>query len=180
MREPTGISEKPTESAVRGRLESLDALRGLDMFLLVGLAGIFRALPKLSDNTVFNFLTQQCYHPEWHGFTLWDLVFPLFIFIVGVAMPFSFARRLQQQGGRRRLYKHVVIRTVVLFLLGLLFWGTPGGTHPDWGYYSVLYRIGISYFFAAIIMLNTKPKGQVVWALGLLIGYWIIMKLPAP
>ena len=174
--------DKPSEdSSAVGRLQSLDALRGLDMFLLVGLGGILRALPQVSDNAVFNFLAQQCRHPEWHGFTLWDLIFPLFIFIVGVAMPYSFGKRLQQANGKRNLYIHIVVRTVVLFLLGLVFWGTPGGAHPTWGYYSVLYRIGISYFFAAIIMLNAKPRGQALWAFGLVIGYWLVMRfVPVP
>lgn len=145
------------------------------MFLLVGFGGIFRALPKLSDNAVFRFLSEQCSHAKWHGFTLWDLIFPLFIFIIGVAMPFAFARRLQQENGRIRLYKHILFRTIILFLLGLVYWGTPGGAHPSWGYYSVLYRIGICYFFAGIIVLNTRPRGQAIWAFGLLVSYWLAM-----
>jgi len=181
MDKPARTDESPIDFAASGRLQSLDALRGFDMFLLVGLGGIFRALPELSDNTLFNFLAQQCEHPEWHGFTLWDLIFPLFIFVVGVAMPFSFTKRLQQENGKRRLYKHIMIRTIILSLLGLVYWGTPGGAHPQWGYYSVLYRIGISYFFAAIIMVNTRPRGQAIWALGLPVGYWLIMRfVPVP
>ena len=181
MGKPNATDEKNVGPTFSGRLVSLDALRGLDMFLLVGLGGIFRSLPKLSDNAVCNFLSQQCQHPKWHGFTLWDLIFPLFIFIVGVVMPFSFTKRLQKQNGRKRLYIHIIVRTIVLFLLGLVFWGTPGGAHPNYGYYSVLYRIGISYFFAAIITLNAKPKGQTIWAFGLLIGYWLIMRfVPVP
>lgn len=181
MRELTCVDEQSEDSSAVGRLQSLDALRGLDMFLLVGFGGILRALPQVSDNVVFNFLAQQCRHPEWHGFTLWDLIFPLFIFIVGVAMPYSFDKRLQQAGGKRKLYMHIVVRTVALFLLGLVFWGSPGGAHPTWGYYSVLYRIGISYFFGAIIILNTKPRGQALWAFGLMLGYWLVMRfIPVP
>jgi len=80
---------------------SLDALRGLDMFFLVGLAGIFRSLPKLSNNKPFNWLANQCIHPEWEGFTAYDLIFPMFIFIVGVAMPFSFSKRIEKKGGKK-------------------------------------------------------------------------------
>jgi predicted acyltransferase len=179
--EKSRIGEPSKNPSAPSRLQSLDALRGFDMFLLIGFGGILRALPQVSDNAVFNFLAQQCSHPKWHGFTLWDLIFPLFIFIVGVAMPYSFGKRLQRTGGKKKLYVHIVVRTIVLFVLGLVFWGTPGGAHPTWGYYSVLYRIGISYFFGAIIILNAKPRGQAFWAFGLVIGYWLVMRfVPVP
>ncbi|NLY00008.1 MAG: DUF5009 domain-containing protein [Rhodopirellula sp.] len=167
--------------AGQDRLMSLDALRGADMFLLVGLAGIFRTLPEISDNAAFHFLSEQSRHPEWHGFTLYDLIFPLFIFIVGVAVPFSIEKRLQRDPKRWPLYRHIVVRAVALALLGLVYWGTPGGAHPTWGYYSVLYRIGICFFFAALITMHTRPRGQVLWAVGLLIGYWLATRyLPVP
>jgi predicted acyltransferase len=162
------------------RLMSLDALRGADMFLLVGLADIFRSLPEISDNAVFRFLNEQCRHPEWHGFTLYDLIFPLFIFIVGVSMVFSFEKRRQRRG-RRHLYWHIFVRSVALAVLGLVFWGTPGGAHPTWGYYSVLYRIAISFLFAALIVMHFRPWGQALWAFGLLAAYWLVTQcVPVP
>jgi len=174
---PASTASKPPS----GRLVSLDALRGLDMFFLVGFAGIFRALPKLSDNAVFQFLADQCHHPKWHGYTAWDQVFPLFIFMMGVAMPFSFAKRVKA-GEKNSIYKHVAFRAVVLFLLGLVYWGNPlGSDNSGWGYYSVLYRIGFSYFFASLIVLNCKAKGQALWAFGLVIGYFVALRfIPVP
>ena len=170
-----------SKSSLSGRLLSLDALRGLDMFLLVGMEGIFRALPKLSDNAVNNWLANQFQHPEWQGFTIYDLIFPMFIFIVGAAMPFSFSKRLNQPGGKRKLFKHVLSRTITLAILGAVLWGTPWGAHPFWGFYSVLFRIGVSYFFAAVIMMNTNIRGQIYWTFGLLIGYWLLMRfVPVP
>jgi predicted acyltransferase len=164
-----------------GRLLSLDALRGLDMFFLVGLGGIFRALPKLSDTPLNNWLALQCKHPAWLGFTAWDLIFPMFIFIVGVAMPFSFSKRLQQEGGKKELFKHVLIRAIILTILGAVLNEKPWGADPQYGYYSVLYRIGFSYFFAALIMMNTNIRGQASWAFGLLIGYWMLIRfVPVP
>ncbi len=163
-----------------GRLMSLDALRGLDMLLLVGIGGIFRALPELSDHPKIQALVEQCRHPEWQGFTLWDLIFPLFIFIVGVSMPLSLTKR-SERDGKAAVYRHVLFRAVALGLLGLVYWGTPGGVHPSWGYYSVLYRIGFAYLFAALILLNFRPKGQLAWALGLIGGYWLVMRFtPVP
>lgn len=165
----------------KNRLLSLDALRGLDMFFLIGLAGIFRALAKFSENAFTNWLANQAVHPDWQGFTAYDLIFPMFIFIVGVAMPFSFSKRLEKEGGKRELFKHVLIRTVILTILGIILWQTPGGAHPQYGFYSVLYRIGFSYFFAAIILMNTGIRGQIYWTFGILIGYWLLIRfVPVP
>ena len=175
------MNKSDNKSLDKGRMMSLDALRGLDMFFLVGLAGIFQALPKVSDNSLNNWLANQCQHPEWQGFTTYDLIFPMFIFIVGVSMSFSFSKRLEQEGGKRNLFKHVLTRTIILAVLGVILWQTPGGAHPYYGFYSVLYRIGFSYFFAALIMINTNIRGQIYWAFGLLIGYWIVMRfVPVP
>lgn len=163
------------------RLMSLDALRGLDMFFLVGFSGIFRALPKYSDNPSFQFLADQCRHPEWHGFTAWDQIFPLFIFMMGVAMPFSFAKRIER-GEKKSIYKHVAFRAVVLFVLGLVYWGNPlGSENHGFGYYSVLYRIGFAYFFGSLIVLNCKARGQALWAFGLVLAYYLAMRfIPVP
>ncbi len=93
------------------RLKSLDALRGLDMIFLVGLAGMFRSLPDISENVVFVWLANQTRHPEWQGFTAYDIIFPLFIFIVGVAIPFSFNKRLARNNRKSDLIKHVFFRS---------------------------------------------------------------------
>lgn len=166
---------------LQGRLTSLDALRGLDMFLLVGLGSIFRAFENIWDTPFFNWLENQCHHPQWHGFTLWDLIFPMFIFIVGVAMPFSFTKRLKEEGGKKKLFRHVVIRAVVLIILGLVRHKEPFGIAETYGFYSVLYRIAVSYFFAALIMMNTGIKGQAYWAFGLMAFYFLLLRfVPVP
>ena len=170
------MNDQIRQNTVSKRLVSLDALRGLDMFFLVAIGPILRSLPQISDNSLFKWLAYQCTHPEWYGFTAWDLVFPMFIFVVGAAMPFSFTKRLNQEGGKRRLIKHVLIRSIVLSVLGVVLWTSPGGPHPVWGYYSVLYRIGFAYFFAAVIMMNTSIRGQIYWAFGILIGYWLLLR----
>ena len=85
-----------------GRLVSLDALRGFDMLFLVGIAGVFQTLPKLSDNALFTWLAGQCEHTVWHGFHLYDLIFPLFIFMVGASLPFALTKRLQKGYSRNR------------------------------------------------------------------------------
>ncbi len=172
--------DKSNSPVLNQRLISLDALRGLDMFFLVGIAAIFESLPKISDNRFFVWLATQCEHPAWQGFTMYDIVFPMFIFIVGAAMPFSFSKRIEKDG-KKGLYKHILIRSVTLAIIGVILWQQPGGAHPHWGYYSVLYRIGFSYFFAAVIFLNTNVRGVIYWAFGLSISYWLLLRfVPVP
>jgi len=162
------------------RLLSLDALRGFDMLFLVGITGILRSLPEMSNNKLLIWLANQTKHPEWHGFTAYDVIFPLFIFIVGVAISFSFPHRKYNNGGKS-LTKHVLFRTVTLSVLGVVLWQIPGGAHPTYGFYSVLYRIGFSYFFTSLIFVKTDIHGQIRWAFGILIGYWIAMRfVPVP
>lgn len=178
-RADTGLTITDLPAPVR--LMSLDALRGVDMFFLVGFSGIFRALPKYSDHPAFQFLSDQCRHPEWHGFTAWDQIFPLFIFLMGVAMPFSFAKRLER-GEIKSIYKHVAFRAVALFVLGIIYWGNPlGADNHGFGYYSVLYRIGFAYLFGSLIVLNCSARGQALWAFGLVITYFLAMRfIPVP
>ena len=89
---------------IHGRLMSLDALRGLDMLFLVGISGVFLALGKSYDNAFLKFLASQCEHTIWHGFHIYDLIFPLFIFMVGVSMPFAISKRIQDGYSRKKLY----------------------------------------------------------------------------
>lgn len=168
----------PVESR---RLKSLDALRGLDMLLLVGIGGVLRALPEWWDNPVFRTLAAQTRHAEWHGFHLWDLIFPLFIFIVGASLPFSINNRLDQGASRKGLYINILRRAVILFLFGLVMngWLQLDFSNPKWT--GVLQRISIAYFFAAIIVMNTRVRGQAIAAGSLLIVYWLLMILvPVP
>src|SRR5699024_1533384 len=77
--------------------------------------------------------------------------------------------------------KHIFIRTIILMVLGVIMWQRPGFAHPQWGYYSVLYRIGFAYFFASIIVLNTRISGQVLWAFGIAFFYWVLLRfVPVP
>ena len=175
------MKDNSNMSSPGGRLVSLDALRGLDMLFLVGIAGVFQALPKLSDNPVFNWLASQCKHTEWHGFSTYDLIFPLFIFIVGVSIPFAMSKRLQQGTNRKKLYWQIIRRCIILILLGFIFNGLLGFDFSNFTYTGVLQRISIAYFFAAIIVLNTNFKTQAIIAGSLLILYWLLMTLvPVP
>src|SRR5215813_10306982 len=157
------------------RLLSLDAFRGLTIagMILVNDAGDWdHVFPPLQ-------------HAAWDGWTLADLIFPFFLFIVGVSMSFSFSRRVRQGHGLTGVYLQVVRRTLILFALGLFLnalYYIPGGfSFAVLRIPGVLQRIAVVYFFASFVMLKTDPKEQTVIAVCLLLWYWAVMELvPVP
>jgi predicted acyltransferase len=173
-------NEKPIKSE---RLMSLDALRGFDMFWIVGGGAIFEALAKFTNWPVLNWWAGQLEHKYWEGFHFEDMIFPLFLFIAGVAMPFSINKRLQLGHTKKQIYRHAITRLFILIVLGIIL-ANGGIQNFDFAHYRythVLVRIGIGWFFATVIYLNTKIRGQILWFAGLLLGYWAIMKLiPVP
>lgn len=120
-------------------------------------------------------------HAHWHGWTPTDLVFPFFVFIIGVAIPLAFANRLESGGSTRDLYLKIIRRTLIIFAIGLLLNGFPYFGLAEYRIPGVLQRLAVCYFFASIIYLNTKVRTQIAIAIGLLIFYWLLVKLvPAP
>lgn len=121
-------------------------------------------------------------HAEWHGWTPTDLIFPYFLFIVGVAIPFSFRRRLDQGDDRTALMAHVAQRAAIIFGLGLLLAAFP--TFTGWDtirIMGVLQRIAVVYLVAAPIYLWLGPRRRIAVTLGLLLGYWALLTLvPVP
>lgn len=157
------------------RLLSLDAFRGLTIagMILVNNAGDWdHVFPPLQ-------------HAAWHGWTLADLIFPFFLFIVGVSMSFSFSRRVRQSHNLKRVYLQVTERTVILFFLGLFLnalYYIPGGfAFSILRIPGVLQRIAMVYFFASFVILKTGPREQACIATFLLLLYWALMELvPVP
>src|SRR6266478_1219663 len=98
------------------RLISLDALRGFDMFWIMGGDMILRSLPKIHDSTFTRALAAQMEHCEWSGFHFYDLIYPLFVFMVGVSIPFSIPRMIQNRGLLVTL-RRIILRSIILFLL---------------------------------------------------------------
>lgn len=171
-----------TESGVPGgRLVSLDALRGFDMFWIIGGGTVFVRLFELFDNPVTRVLKNQLEHAYWHGFHFEDLIFPLFLFIVGASMPFSISKRLERGDSRGGLYRHIVTRTLVLYFLGLVYYGFLNFDFANQRYVGVLPRIAMCYFLAAMIVMNFNIKGQTIWTGAILVLYWAAMYLvPVP
>src|ERR1700755_685261 len=108
------------ESVQPQRLYSLDALRGFDMFWIIGGEAIFHALAKATNWPVFNAISNQLTHPAWNGFHLYDLIFPLFLFLAGVATPYSVGREIEKGRSKKELLLRVVKRGFILVLLGLV------------------------------------------------------------
>lgn len=168
------------------RLMSLDALRGFDMFWILGGEALFGGLLILTGWVGWQWGDEQMHHSQWHGFRFYDLIFPLFIFLSGVALGLS-PKRLDKLPMKDRLpvYRHGIKRLFLLLLLGILYnhgWGTGAPVDPEKiRYASVLGRIAFAWFFAVLLVWHTSLRTQVIVALGILLGYGAMqLWLPFP
>jgi predicted acyltransferase len=154
-----------------GRMSSLDVFRGLTIagMILVNNPGTWDAIYSPLE------------HSKWDGLTPTDLVFPFFLFIVGVSITLALARRADAGGSRRDLYVKIVRRTVIIFALGLVLSAFPYNDPATFRIPGVLQRIAVCYLVAAIIFLNTRWRAQSAIIVALLVLYWAAMKLvPVP
>jgi predicted acyltransferase len=164
-------SEKPQ------RLYSLDALRGFDMFWIMGLGSIIVNINKGSGSPFWSAFSNQFVHPVWNGFAFWDLIFPLFMFMSGVSTPYSVGRELEKGKSKGKLLVKVIKRGIILILLGIIYNnGLELRPISDIRFPSVLGKIGAAYMFANIIYLYANKKNQWVCFWGFLIGYWLLLK----
>ena len=158
------------------RLQSLDALRGFDMFWIIGGGGIFAGLASLTGWAPLVWWNTQLHHVEWHGFAFEDMIFPLFLFIAGISFPFSMAKRLENSASRKSLYMKIFSRGLLLVLFGMIYNGFLIFNFFKMRYASVLGRIGLAWMFAALIFINTNKRNvRVFWCAGLLIFYWLLL-----
>ncbi len=159
------------------RLYSLDALRGFDMFWIMGAEEIVHTMSKATGSSFWAGFSNQLTHPDWNGFHFYDLIFPLFLFMAGVATPYSVGRELEKGTPRNKLVTRVIKRGLLLVLLGVIYNnGLTIMPVSEIRFPSVLGRIGLAYMFANIIYLYTKQRGQIIWFFALLIGYWLLLK----
>jgi predicted acyltransferase len=174
------MSEQNQTVVKKQRLLSIDALRGFDMFWILGAEGLFAALFILTGFSFFNVAAQQMLHSSWHGFTAYDLIFPLFIFLSGVSLGIagkpmsSYSTEIQQQKIR-----HAFKRLLLLVVLGIFYnhgWGEGIPTSvDDIRFVSVLGRIGIAWFVAAMLVWYVSIRAQWLVAGGILLGYWLLL-----
>ena len=193
-----------------GRLHSPDALRGFDMWWIVCGEGIFHGLSgaikdkyglvqsnvdwQIRGEAPMNLLersligiSNQLHHSVWNGFTFYDLIFPLFIFIAGVSMPYSMGKQLDKAGTDKTAARQVILhslfkRTIILLLLGMLVNGALQlNGYEQTRFASVLGRIALGCFGGALIYLYVPGKKIVYWITGILLAYWALLYLiPVP
>jgi predicted acyltransferase len=164
-----------------GRLYSLDALRGFDMIWITGGQKLIFALATVTGWPLFTWMDSQMHHVEWNGFAFYDMIFPLFLFLAGVSMPYSFAARKTRGDTQKKIYLHILKRMLLLIVLGMLVNRVLELNPDNMRFASVLGRIGVAWFLAALIVLNAGIKWQVVWFWGLLIIYCLLLMLvPVP
>lgn len=165
-----------------GRLVSLDALRGFTMFWIIGGGSLAAALSELSSNSLIQTLANQLEHVKWEGFRFYDLIFPMFVFIVGVSTAFSVPRAIDEKG-KKNTIKKIIIRALSLYLIGLVYYGwSPTETDGDQlRYVGVLQRIAICYLACGLLFCFLNLRGLLVTLFVLLIGYWALMSfVPTP
>ena len=154
-----------------GRLVSLDVFRGITIAGMV----------LVNNPGTWSSIYWPLEHAEWNGWTPTDLVFPFFLFIVGVSITLAFARRVEEGSVKRDLYLKVIKRTAIIFGLGLFLNGFPFFQLGTIRIAGVLQRIAICYLIASLIFLTTSVRTQLLIALALLIAYCLVMtNLAAP
>jgi predicted acyltransferase len=158
--------------AITSRLTSLDVLRGITIAFMI----------LVNDNGSLTYAYWPLKHSAWNGWTPTDLVFPTFLFLVGVSIVFSLESRLARHESRTVLLLHIVKRAIILFLLGIVVNGFPFFPLSTLRIYGVLQRIAICYLAVSILfLLSRKVLVLATTAFAALVGYWILMRfIPAP
>jgi predicted acyltransferase len=168
----------PTPSPAR--LGSLDALRGFDMFWIIGADAIGSAIAQLHAGAPGRFLAQQLDHVAWAGFHFYDLIFPLFVFMAGVAVPLSLDKMLAADG-RAAAIRRVLRRTLLLYVLGLFYYGGLATPWVGIRLLGVLQRLALCYGAASLLYLHLSPRRLAGTAVALLVGYWALLTfVPVP
>ena len=139
------------------RLMSLDALRGFDMFWILGADSFVYALHETSKNKATTFLAIQLDHAEWAGFHFYDLIFPLFVFMMGVSTVFSLTKIIEREG-RSAAVKRVLKRGILLFIIGLIYSGGFTNPWPDMRLMGVLNRIALAYTFGGLLFIFLRTS----------------------
>lgn len=153
------------------RLISLDAFRGFTIAAMI----------MVNYPGTWSHVYPPLLHVDWHGITPTDLIFPFFIFIVGVSITLAYTKRLEAGVPKGPMYKKIIIRSLKIFIVGILLWLFPKFDLENIRYAGVLQRIAIVFLVSALLFLNSKWKTQAIVATVILVGYWLAMVLiPTP
>lgn len=159
------------------RLESLDVLRGFDLFMLVGLETAIHQLASAVDTPSFHSFMWCFTHVDWEGFSPWDLVMPLFMFMSGITIPFALSR-YKHTNNQTSVYRRILKRVILLWIFGMMCQGNLLGLDPNriYFYSNTLQAIAMGYLIASLLYLHTRIRTQIIVAAGLLLGFWGAME----
>jgi predicted acyltransferase len=173
----------PELSSGGERITSIDALRGFDMFWIMGGEAIFKSLDPVFHSPATQFISNQLDHVEWLGFRFYDIIMPLFVMLAGISMPFAIGRRLGKNNSKSALWPHIIRRFILLWIIGMAVQGNLLTYDPaQFKFYSnTLQSIAMGYLIASVFILYINVRGQVFATIGLMLAYWIAMALiPVP
>lgn len=171
------------ESKKSERILSIDALRGFDMLLISGGATFLVLMEGKTGLPWVNWIANQMTHPAWNGYTFYDFIFPLFLFIAGISLSFSLNKRRKLGASKQDLYKKAFWRMLILIVLGIFYKNAPVPFFEpgEIRYVSVLGRIGIAVMATTILYLNFSERGRIYWVGGILVAYYAALFLiPVP
>lgn len=162
---------------MKQRLESLDVLRGADLFFLVALGPLMSRIASAVDTEWMDRAMWAFRHVEWEGFSPWDIIMPLFMFMAGTTIPFAL-ERYRREGGVGQALWRIVRRVVVLWIFGMMCQGNLLALDPDhiYIYTNTLQAIAVGYAVAAVMYLFTSLRTQIVAVVVLLGAYWAAME----
>lgn len=165
------------EKTTYKRLESLDALRGFDLFFLVALGPLAHSLARAADVGWLNDCMWAFNHVQWEGFSPWDLIMPLFLFMSGTSMPFALSR-FKGVSDKKTLFRRLGKRILLLWIFGMMCQGNLLGFDPDriYLYSNTLQSIAAGYLITAVLFLYTSRRTQIGVAVALLLVYWAAMQ----
>lgn len=174
------VHHRVEHTSASERVHSVDILRGFDMFWISGGDHFFHALAIATGWSWAVFLSGQLKHSQWAGFTFYDLIQPLFLFVAGITLPLSVGRRLARGQTRGEVLRRLAMRAFWLIILGHLDKnGAISLDIPHIRFTSVLGRIGVATFAGGVILMFARMRGQILWIVGILIGYWALLTFVA-
>ena len=176
---PAPLNPAP-EPSPAPRLRSLDALRGFDMMWIVGGDAVANGLGRMNGGPAFKAFAAQFDHVDWAGYHVYDLIFPLFVFMIGVSITFSLGRMVAAEG-RAGAVRRILRRTLLLYVLGLFYYGGLDGAVSHIRLLGVLQRLALCYGAAGLLFVFFSPRVLLAVLVGLLVGYWALLRfVPVP
>jgi hypothetical protein len=166
-----------------GRVLAVDVLRGFDMIWIIGFKKVVKGFDEALNTPATNWLFAQLDHAEWYGFTFYDIIMPLFLFLVGISMVFSMRKRLSEDSSKISLWKHILIRFILLWILGMVVQGKLLTYDIDQIklFSNTLQAIAAGYLIASVFILYLPVVMQIAATIGLMLVYWGIFSwVPVP